>query len=173
MERANLTGQRFGMLTVSKYAETRTGKAMWHCRCRCGVEKLVSTGDLRSGKTHSCGCGKGIANVKHGLAGTLLYMTWRGIKARCNNPNHKSYANYGGRGIRVCDRWSASFEAFCADMGAKPTPAHSIDRINNDGDYEPSNCRWATPSEQETNKRRQDLAGQIVNGAERHLEAAE
>ena len=90
---------------------------------------------------------------RHGMTKTPEYDAWDGMKQRCFNPNHKRYSYYGARGITVCDRWKNSFENFLADMGSKPTPKHSIDRVNNDGNYCPDNCRWATKTEQENNKR--------------------
>jgi len=118
------------------------------------------------GKTRSCGCriiqvltANGYAMRQHGesksvgRAASPEYRTWDGMKERCRNPNHKAYANYGGRGISVCERW-LDFESFLLDMGRRPSPTHSIDRINNDGNYEPGNCRWATRDEQNRNQRR-------------------
>ena len=95
--------------------------------------------------------------ISHGMTRTPEYHAWEGIKQRCFNPNHQYYSHYGGRGITICDRWKNSSENFLADMGSKPTAKHSIDRIDNDGDYCPGNCRWATKAEQENNKRNNRL----------------
>lgn len=130
-------------------------------RCDCGTvfkRPLSAIGHL---KAMSCGCSRSdmqsLSLRSHGqcrkIRGveTAEYRSWRGIIGRCCNPSHSRYPYYGGRGIAVCDRWRESFESFFADMGAKPSPKHSIDRINNDGNYEPTNCRWATPEEQARN----------------------
>lgn len=134
-------------------------KRMILCRCKCGKEALIPPTKLVNLGTTSCAsCRAKRVHTKHGAAGsgenrTSEYKTWAGIKNRCSNSNDKSFKNYGGRGIKVCDRWLESFENFLADMGPKPSPAHSIDRIDVDGNYEPSNCRWATRAEQSRNKR--------------------
>ena len=150
-----LTGQRFGHLT----ALDRAGKDqfhawMWRCRCDCGAETVVRGSTLTAGRTSACAsCATRESNTTHGKSDSALYRRWRAMKARCTNPNTKHYPDYGGRGIRVCGRWLHSFENFVADMGSTFEPELWIDRIDVDGNYEPSNCRWATPLAQQRNKR--------------------
>lgn len=159
----DITGQRFGSLTIVARAENAkagTGvAARWACRCDCGAQTTVLGYLLRTGKTKSCGCRRVDAQKKHGHATrerrTATYETWAGMIQRCDNPSVKSYSDYGSRGIKVCDRWRV-FENFLADMGEKPRRL-TIDRIDNGGDYEPSNCRWATRDEQGRNKRNNRL----------------
>jgi len=159
----DLTGRRFGRLTVvRRNGASNAGKALWLCRCDCGGSKTTLSASLLRGRTTSCGC-RQVAEArqrltKHGQAArrsrTVLYKTWAGMKARCMNPNTTGYENYGGRGIRVCPEWIDSFEAFAAHVGDRPGPDYSIDRIDNDGHYEPGNVRWATRAEQNRNQRK-------------------
>lgn len=143
----DLTGQRFGVLTVESRGENSSSKAArWVCRCDCGATSVVLSGDLRGGKSKSCGCLKpGEARALPGDGVPAEYSTWVNMRARCNNLNH------GGRGIRVCERWD-SFANFFADMGEKPSARHSIDRIDVHGDYCPENCKWSTDREQSCNR---------------------
>lgn len=160
-----MTGQRFGRLTVIKYAYTAVysgaGRAAhWRCVCDCGRKTTVARGNLLNGSVVSCGCKQredrikqGKANRRHGHAnrGSRIYQSWFTMRARCNNPNHPYFRRYGGRGIKVCKRWDR-FENFLADMGPRPK-GKSLDRWPDpDGDYKPSNCRWATPLQQTHNR---------------------
>jgi len=158
----NRIGMRYGRLVVTERAENRNEKSRWVCQCDCGNTKTVIAQELESGKTRSCGCFRkevAAASLRtHGLShinGKTMpeYQAWSGLIQRCENPKNKRFHDYGGRGIKVCERWRISFADFFADMGLKPSPKHSIDRINNDGNYESGNCRWATDAEQRSNKR--------------------
>jgi hypothetical protein len=162
--RIDLTGQKFGLLTVEKYSHTKNHRAIWLCKCDCGNTIETNSKVLKNGHTSSCGClkhrkGKNNPTHKHGETKTSEYHTWIGIKLRCYNKNNSQYKYWGGRGISVCDQWLDSFESFIADMGPKPSPKHSIDRIAVNGNYEPSNCRWATSSEQARNRRTRNISG--------------
>ena len=150
----DLTSKRFGRLVVIEKTDRKSsGSIVWKCKCDCGNEAFVSSGHLRIGHTQSCGCLQKERVTTHGKKNTSEYRSWYGMKSRCYNPNNKRYKNYGGRGIEVCDRWKDSFENFYNDMGSKPSSKHSIDRIDNDRNYEPGNCKWSTATEQNRNQR--------------------
>jgi len=153
-------GMRYGSIelirqTGVKIRMPRRKTQVWLCLCDCGVEREFAWEDIKIGDCTSCGCKKGLDKITHGHTRwglmTAEYNSWRGMMDRCTSPSHKAYKYYGGRGITVCGRWADSFEFFFEDMGVRPHK-HSIDRINNDGNYEPGNCRWATYKMQAANK---------------------
>jgi hypothetical protein len=147
-----LTGKRFGHWTVIAYAGVDKWRgAQWSCVCACGACADVDGRNLRRGQSRSCGCLKRERATKHGMADSPEYNSWHAMRQRCSNPYHPYYENYGGRGISVCEEWQ-SFEAFFADMGTRP-PECSLDRIDPNGNYEPSNCRWADGNQQRQNRR--------------------
>jgi hypothetical protein len=153
-----MSGQKYGRLSVIAYAGSLKKKARWECLCDCGSAYVAIGHDLRSGNTSSCGCihrEQLVArNRTHGRSGTTEYNIWAGMIDRCTRPAHKDFHRYGGRGITICDRWRNSFEAFFSDMGCRPSQKHSIDRMDNDGNYEPGNCQWTTQTMQVRNSRR-------------------
>jgi hypothetical protein len=151
----NIIGRRFGKLVVAAYSHTtQNRKACWKCKCDCGRVVILRGNDLLSGRTKSCWCWKTADVSRHGESKHDIYRIWAGMKQRCNRPKTRSYKYYGARGVIVCERWIKSFDAFLKDMGPRPSKRHSIDRINNDGNYEPENCRWATAKQQAANKRK-------------------
>ena len=152
--RADETGNKYGRLMVLRHTgNTNSGDTKWLCLCNCGQKVTVARGDLRKryGGTKSCGCGR---KTQGGGWDTPEYKIWKGIKRRCYQPNCKEYHLYGGRGIAVCERWLTNFQAFLSDMGPRPSDEHSTERRDNDGNYEPGNCYWATPLEQSQNTRK-------------------
>lgn len=174
----DLTAQRFGRLTalrrsksVMRGGESRTA---WRFACDCGREIEALTQDVVSGDTASCGCLHrdvlSKLNFRHGETGTAEYRTWRYMMSRCHNRNAKGFCRYGGRGITVCERWRSSFTNFLADMGARPSSKHSIERDDNEKGYEPGNCRWATAREQARNRR--STTWVKLNGARTSLPGA-
>ena len=153
----NLEGQRFGRWTVLEFAGRQKKKVMWFCRCDCGTISTCASAHLRNGLSRSCGCYKdeviGSLNRTHGFSKTGTYRIWKAMRDRCNREGSIQYRDYGGRGIKVCERWN-SYENFLADMGERPSRKHSIDRYPDiDGNYEPGNCRWATVTDQARHKR--------------------
>lgn len=143
----DLTGKVFNRWTVLG----KNKSLYWDCICICGNKRAVFQSSLLSGKSQSCGC-LGGGRKKLPFRDSPEYMVWSNMKRRCNDPNNAGYVYYGARGIKVCDRWLV-FENFIADMGLRTSPKHSLDRVDNDGNYEPSNCRWATAKEQVANRR--------------------
>ncbi len=174
----DLTGRRFGRLVVLRRCEEKHRLVRWHCQCDCGVLKVVSATNLTGG-TKSCGClVLDILRKHHGLGGHKLMCSFKAMKGRCSNPADPSYAYYGGRGIRVCDRWlngngqQSGFECFLEDMGERPD-GMSLDRIDNDGDYAPDNCRWATRGEQSQNTSMVKLSVEAVGEIKARLLSGE
>lgn len=158
----NLKGQKFGKLTVVKYAGTdKQRKSLWQCKCECGNYITTRGTSLRFGSPRSCGClqKQVVAELKtkHGFSRNRLYRIWKNMKQRCYNPKAQKFENYGGRGVRVCKEWNnyENFHSWAMENGYEE--GLTLDRINNDGDYEPNNCRWVTYSEQSLNSRTNHL----------------
>lgn len=158
----NLTGKTFGKLLVLKFVGiNRDHRSKWLCRCECGREVTANSEKLLKYISPSCGC------WRHGLSATPEYNAWVQMIRRCTDSSYQCWPRYGGRGISVCERWLISVECFVADMGPRPSPKHSLDRIDNDANYEPENCRWATAREQAGNRR--DNRTLTINGVTKVL----
>ncbi len=157
------TGDKYNRLTIIGEVEQQGNNRRFNCKCDCGNETVVFLGNLRRNNhtTTSCGCYNKEMTRKthttHGMINTSEYTSWEGMKQRCYNPNNPRYNDWGGRGIKVCDRWLNSFENFIEDMGMKPEKEYSIDRIDNNGNYEPGNCRWTDIFTQNNNQRPRTL----------------
>lgn len=156
----SMIGKTFGMWTVILRAKTDGKNVLFNCRCSCGLEKLVRKCHLVNGDSRSCGC------WQHGHSKSLTYVAWQGMKQRCSNPRTRFFKRYGGRGIKVCERWIVSFENFLSDMGERPSGL-TLDRRDNNGDYCKDNCRWATDFEQQSNTSRTRTI--TCNGETHHL----
>lgn len=156
MRKIEMIGRKFGDWIVLEEVEKRNNKRAFLCQCACSKQYVVMGDNLRNGTSEQCmSCSskiKGGKHKTHGMTNTKVFDLWHSIKQRCNYPKHRSYKNYGAKGIRICERWAQSFEAFYEDMGDPPSLTHQIDRIDSKGNYEPGNCGWVTPKEQQNNK---------------------
>jgi len=155
----DLTGLTFGNWTVIRFDRVeKMTNYYWICRCACGTEKPVAANHFKNGRSTSCGCirpkGETHSSYKHGMSESAEFKIWLQMHTRCTNPNAKGWEHYGGKGITICDRWKEDFTTFFKDMGPRPSPKHSIDRIRIDEGYSPENCRWATKKEQARNTSR-------------------
>lgn len=153
----NLCGLKFGRLTVVEFVGRRRNVFYWSCLCECGNTHYAASDNLKYGRTSSCGCLRKEVSSKnhrvHGLSDAPEAYVWSSMKARCYNQNTPNFFRYGGRGIRICESWLSDFTSFYRDMGPRPSPKHSLERRDNNGHYEPSNCYWATVGQQARNRR--------------------
>lgn len=156
MSPQELIGAKFGRWTItgrSHEALRRGASPKWVCVCDCGTTRSVVISDLKNGSSRSCGCLGRERSRTHWKTKTPEYSAWNNMRRRCDNPRHRQYKHYGGRGIAVCERWQTSFDAFLSDMGQRPTKDHTLERVNNNEGYGPSNCTWATRKQQNRNQR--------------------
>ncbi len=159
----DLTGQRFGRLLVTEKTDKRIHRhVVWECVCDCGTKCFVKSSALTLGQTQSCGCfmreSRGVSRTTHHMSNKKIYQAWQAMRQRCSKPYNKNFKDYGGRGIRVFPEWESSFQKFYDYVSQLPhfgEQGYSLDRINNDGNYEPGNVRWATKTEQMNNTRKQ------------------
>lgn len=162
-KRIDLTGEKFNRLTVLQFLKNKNRRTFWTCACACGKKLSVRGDKLKDSHTQSCGCQKkekaklGKSHLIHGKTNSRTYTTWLCMKQRCKNSKHGHFKYYGGRGVLVCKRWADSFVNFLQDMGERPE-GKTLDRIDVNGSYEKSNCRWATHKEQCSNKRMPPLS---------------
>lgn len=158
----DISGRTFGRWTALSFAGRRSGSQIWECQCQCGTIREVAMNNLKSGKSRSCGCLQReiVAEIayRHGMSSHPLYGTWCNIKSRCTDPRNENWSSYGGRGITMHPSWQDDFWAFLDDVSVGWRPWLSLDRIENDGKYEPGNVRWATSLEQAANRRLPDIA---------------
>ena len=166
MRKIDITGQVFGRLTVFCPSVTIARASMWSCVCVCGNSTSVSLSNLKRGWVTSCGCFWRQRITKHGMSNTTEYRIWQQMIQRCTNPKNQGYIRYGGRGITVCNRW-LKFKHFLKDMGLRPSKQHSIERVDNDGGYSPSNCVWATRKDQSRNQTTSKFL--VINGVKKSI----
>lgn len=153
----NLTGKKIGRWTITKKLPRSGGHGFYRAKCVCGTKRVLREIDLKRNHSKSCGCLRVDRVTVHGMRYTTEYNSWMSMISRCTRKEHQSYPYYGGRGITICKRWD-TFKNFIQDMGNKPTPSHSIDRIDNDKGYYPKNCKWSTKSQQRKNQRKRKCA---------------